>query len=280
MRQYIVNAFTNKPFEGNPAAVCILDREIEEEQMMQISMQNNLSETAFVYLDGEQFHLRWFTPTQEVGLCGHATLAAAYVMLNHYLTRSPSVTFSTQGGDIVVRRYAQLLEMTFPAISMEQIAVTEEMQTAIGIKPLEAWLGLDLVLVLESVQDVLECTVDPVLAIELPGRMVHVTAQDKSYTCRSRSFGPKIGIIENPVCGSAHCQIAPLWHDKLNRSLITARQESARGGSLMCTVEEDQVKIAGEAYLYSIAELKIEPEYIRHYYESEEDDEEQPSLSE
>jgi len=269
MRQYIVNAFTDRPFEGNPAAVCILDREIEESQMMSIAMQNNLSETAFVTLVNERFHLRWFTPTQEVGLCGHATLAAAYVMLNHYLTRSPEITFVTQGGEITVRRFASLFEMTFPSIPMEEIEVTEEMQRALGLKPREAWLGLDLILVLDSVEEVSNCVPDPVLAVGLPGRMVHVTAQDAAYTCRSRSFGPKIGITEDPVCGSAHCQIAPLWAKKLGQTLVTARQASARGGSMMCHVEDDVVKIAGQAYLYSIAELKIEPEYKRVYQEDD-----------
>lgn len=269
MRQYIVNAFTDKPFEGNPAAVCILECEIEEEQMMSIAMQNNLSETAFVTLVNDRFQLRWFTPAQEVGLCGHATLAAASVMLNHYLTRSPEITFLTQGGEITVRRFAHLFEMTFPSIPMEEIEVTETMQRAIGLKPKEAWLGLDLVLVLDSPAEVANCMIDPASAMELPGRMVHVTAQDESYTCRSRSFGPKIGILEDPVCGSAHCQIAPLWYKKLGRKLVSARQESSRGGSMLCQVEEDQVKIAGQAYLYSIAELKIEPEYKRIIGEEE-----------
>lgn len=261
MKQYIANAFTDKPFEGNPAAVCILDQEIEETQMMQIAMQNNLSETAFVTLIDEQFHLRWFTPTQEVGLCGHATLAAAYVMLYYYLTRSESVTFVTQGGEIKVRRFASMLEMSFPAIELEQTEVTEDMHRAIGLRPQEAWLGLDLVLVLDNADEVTDCAIDESMAMMLPGRMVHVTAKGTAYTCCSRSFGPKIGITEDPVCGSAHCQIAPLWANKLGQKLIVARQESARGGTLMCNVEETEVKIAGQAYLYSVADLKIEPQY-------------------
>jgi len=263
MRQYIVNAFTDKPFEGNPAAVCILEREIEEEQMMAIAMQNNLSETAFVTLVNERFRLRWFTPTQEVELCGHATLAAAYVMLNHYLTRSQQIRFDTIGGEIIVKQIGTLYEMSFPTIEIEQIEVTETMQRAIGLKPQEAWLGLDLVLVLDNVGEVRGCSIDMASAMELPGRMVHVTSQAESYTCSSRSFGPKIGIPEDPVCGSAHCQISPLWAKKLGQSLILARQESERGGNLMCNVDEDRVRIAGQAFLYSIAELRIEPQYKR-----------------
>lgn len=272
MRQFIVNAFTNRPFEGNPAAVCVMERWPSEQVMMSIAAQNNLSETAFMVLEqdepgedgtpsaGYHFHLRWFTPTEEVGLCGHATLAAAYVILNHYMTRAESVEFITAAGMVSVRRMGLYYELSLPRIDLSEIEVDDEMCEALGIVPREAWLGLDLVCVFGSVEEVRNCRPRQDLLKNLPGRMVHVTAAGTTYTCHTRSFGPKIGIAEDPVCGSAHCQVAPLWSEKVGRPLIIASQDSARGGKLMCTMDGDRVSIAGEARLFAISELMIDDE--------------------
>lgn len=258
MRQYIVNAFTNQPFEGNPAAVCVMESWPERQVMMNIAMQNNLSETAFVVLEGEEFQLRWFTPTEEIGLCGHATLAAAYVILNHYMTRASEVIFQTEAGSVPVSRMGNNFLMSFSAIPLSEIEPTEEYVEALGVAPKEIWMGLDTLCVLESAEEVEACQPKMDLLRNLPGRMLHITARDKAYTCVSRSFGPKIGIPEDPVCGSAHCQIAPYWSKQLGYNLITARQASSRGGKMMCMVEGGLVQIIGEARLYSISELYLD----------------------
>jgi len=258
MRQYIVNAFTNQLFEGNPAAVCVMESWPDRQTMMNIAMQNNLSETAFVVLEGEEFQLRWFTPTEEVGLCGHATLAAAYVILNHYMTRASEVIFQTEAGPVPVSRMGNNFLMTFSAIPISETQLTEAYVEALGIAPKEIWSGLDTICVMESAEEVENCHPKMDLLKQLPGRMLHITARDRAYTCVSRSFGPKIGIPEDPVCGSAHCQIAPYWARKLNNNLVAARQASARGGKMMCMVEGGLVQIIGDARLYSVSELYLD----------------------
>lgn len=270
MRQFIVNAFTNKPFEGNTAAVCVMERWPSERLMMDIAAQNNLSETAFLVLEQDgpdaegnaapdyHFHLRWFTPTSEVGLCGHATLASAFVILNHYMTHADSVEFVTEAGKVSVRRMGQYYELSFPKIEINSIEVSCEMAEALGIAPKEAWLGLDLVCIFECADEVRNCHPNQELLKNLPGRMVHVTAPGSTYTCHTRSFGPKIGIAEDPVCGSAYCQVAPYWSERTGKPIVVASQDSARGGQLMCTVEDQCVRIAGEAKLFAISELMIE----------------------
>lgn len=269
MRQYIVNAFTNQLFEGNPAAVCVMERWPEDQFMMNLAAQNNLSETAFIVLEQDEpdengnpsmeyhFHLRWFTPTEEVGLCGHATLASGFVILNQYNTRSSHVDFLTAAGKVTVSRIGSLYELTFPRIDISEIELKEEVIDALGVAPLEVCLGLDLVCVLDNEDAVLYCRPNEELLRELPGRMVHITSPGNVYTCVTRSFGPKIGIKEDPVCGSAYCQIAPYWSEKTGHRLVTARQASKRGGLLMCNVEDDAVKIAGEARLFSISEIMV-----------------------
>lgn len=272
MKQFIVNAFTNQPFEGNPAAVCVMERWPSERLMMNIAAQNNLSETAFLVLEQDgldaegnptndfHFHLRWFTPTEEVGLCGHATLASAYVILNHYMTRAESVEFVTQAGLVSVRRMGVYYELSFPKIDITPIEVDEDMIDALGVTPKEALLGLDLVCVMENADEIRNCHPKQEILKKLPGRMVHITAPGTTYTCHTRSFGPKIGIAEDPVCGSAYCQVAPYWSGRCSQPIVIASQDSSRGGRLMCTVEENRVRIAGEARLFAISELLLEDE--------------------
>ena len=150
MKQYIVDAFTNQPFSGNPAAVCVMDSWPSEESMMKLAMENNLSETAFIVKEAEGYRLRWFTPGTEVALCGHATLASAYVILNFYETDSDAVQFSTLSGILTIRRKGSLYEMDFPTYELKEIPVTDAMERAFGIRPIKALLGLDLVCVFET----------------------------------------------------------------------------------------------------------------------------------
>ena len=211
MKQYIVDAFTEKPFAGNPAAVCVMDEWPSEASMMKLAMENNLSETAFIVKEEEGYHLRWFTPGKEVELCGHATLASSYVILNFVEPESSSVSFNTMSGVLTVKRSGDLYEMDFPTYELKEIPVTDDMEKAFGVRPVKAVLGLDLVCVFETEEQVRNMTPDQILLTKIEGRIQNATAAGSETDCVSRSFCPKLTIAEDPVCGSAHCQIADYW---------------------------------------------------------------------
>jgi len=256
MKQYIVDAFTRERFSGNPAAVCVMDRWPAEESMMNLAMENNLSETAFIVKEEQGYHLRWFTPGTEVELCGHATLASAFVILNFYEPQSEEVRFLTMSGLLTVKRKGNLYEMDFPTYELKEIPVTDEMEQAFGVRPVKAVLGLDLVCVFASQEQVREMQPDQDLLLKLEGRMQHVTAAGTETDCLSRSFGPKLAIAEDPVCGSAHCQIAAYWSRELGKTKIHAYQASKRGGHLYCEMlENGRIAISGEAVLVARTEI-------------------------
>lgn len=256
MKQYIVDAFTDIPFTGNPAAVCVLDAWIPEVSMMKLAMENNLSETAFLVREEQGWHLRWFTPTTEVELCGHATLASAYVILNHYDTEKQEVRFHTMSGELTVVRKDGMYEMNFPTYALEDIPVSDAMEKAFGVRPLKAVLGMDLVCIFAHEDNVRTMNPDQELLKQLPGRIQNATAQGKDTDCVSRSFCPKLGVAEDPVCGSAHCQIAAYWADVLQKDTIMAYQASKRGGMLCCTPQDDErISICGKAVLIAISEI-------------------------
>lgn len=256
MKQYIVDAFTNKPFAGNQAAVCVMDSWPSEEAMMKLAMENNLSETAFIVKEEKGYHLRWFTPGTEVELCGHATLASSYVILNYYEQNSNEVKFNTLSGELTIRRNDNLYEMNFPTYELHEIPVTDAMEKAFGVRPIKAVLGLDLVCVFESEEVVRAMNPNQELLLGIEGRIQNVTASGIETDCVSRSFCPKLSIAEDPVCGSAHCQIAAYWSQKLNKKEIYAYQASKRGGYLHCTLQgNDRIIISGEAALVAISEI-------------------------
>lgn len=260
MKQYIVDAFTPELFHGNPAAVCVMDQWPDEQLMMNIAFENNLSETAFIVKEAEGYHLRWFTPAIEVGLCGHATLASGFVMLNYYLPEAERVDFMTLSGKVSVTRKGDRYELTFPNLPLEKVEVTDAMVEALGAKPTEAWLSLDLTCVFDDEETVRTMRPDMQKLLDIPGRLCNVTARchDGKHDCTSRSFAPKVGVPEDPVCGSAHCQIIPLWSQKLGKADIVAQQSSKRGGSLYCSVIDDKtLTIAGEAVLYAVSEIAL-----------------------
>ncbi len=256
MKQYIVDAFTKKPFSGNPAAVCVMDAWPAEEAMMKLAMENNLSETAFIVKEEEGYRLRWFTPGAEVTLCGHATLASAFVLLRFYETGSNVVEFNTLSGRLTVRRKGDFYEMDFPTYDLKELPVTAEMERAFGFRPVRALLGLDLIFVFESEEQVRRMTPDQQLLTALEGRIQNATARGKDTDCVSRSFCPKLSIPEDPVCGSAHCQIADYWSKELGKSEICAYQASSRGGYLRCRPQGNgRITISGEAALVAITEI-------------------------
>lgn len=257
MKCYIVDAFTDKVFGGNPAAVCILDQFPSDKLMQAIAMENNLSETAFAVKTANGYDLRWFTPGGEVDLCGHATLATAFVLTSFIEPDASSIAFQTKSGLLTVNKKSDLYEMNLPAYKLTPVPVTDEMALAIGFKPTEAWLARDLVCVLADEKQVFEAVPDGEKVKKLDGLLLNITARGSKYDCVSRSFGPKLSIAEDPVCGSGHCHIIPIWTEKLGKNALTAYQASKRGGTLYCTVDGERIRMAGKAALYSIAELHL-----------------------
>lgn len=258
MTQYTVDAFTGELFCGNPAAINILDRWPEKALMMKISRENNLSETAFAVPEGEGYRLRWFTPGGEIDLCGHATLAAAHVILRFYRPGDRQVTFETLSGKLTVTAGDDgTLEMEFPAYVLRPVPVTDQMEQAMGARPREAWMGRDLLCVFDDEETVRRMQPDLDKVRGLDGLLLQVTAPGKDYTCVSRTFAPKLAVPEDPVCGSGHCHIVPYWAERLGREDILAFQTSPRTGVLSCRRAGERVFLAGKAVLYAKAELFV-----------------------
>jgi phenazine biosynthesis protein PhzF family len=257
LRQYVVDAFTDKVFGGNPAAVCVMDKWLSDGIMMKITRENNLSETAFAVKEGEDYKLRWFTPGGEIDLCGHATLATAYVITKFIEPEITEVRFQTLSGLLVVVKKGELLEMDFPSYELKIVDVTEAMVEAIGIRPLEAYMGRDLLCVLESEEEVRKLNPNLEKINVLDGLLLHVTARGKEFDCVSRSFAPKCNVPEDPVCGSGHCHIIPMWANRLEKNNLVAYQASPRGGTLYCEYQGERVKLSGKAVLYSIADINF-----------------------
>lgn len=257
LKQYIVDAFTDKVFHGNPAAVCVLQKWLSEELMIQIAAENNLSETAFTVKEGGRYHLRWFTPSAEIDLCGHATLATSFVLMNFYEQDLPQIVFDTLSGDLVVKRIGDVYEMDFPAYKLHEMSVTDAMEDALGIRPLEVWMGRDLVCILPSEEDVRVCVPDTEKLLRLPGLILHTTARSMDVDYVLRSYAPKLNIAEDPVCGSGNCHTAPFWASRLKKTVLEAYQCSKRGGTLYCRIEGDRVRLSGKAALYAVSELQL-----------------------
>ncbi len=258
MKQYIVDAFTDKVFGGNPAAVCVMDSWLPEDLMMKITCENNLSETAFAIKDGSHYHLRWFTPGGEIDLCGHATLATAYIVNRFIEPGAEKIEFDTLSGLLTVTIEGDLLQMDFPAYELQPVEVTEEITDAIGVRPIEAYLGRDLLCILDSAEAVRSLAPDAEKLLQLPGLLLQVTAKGSDYDCVSRSFAPKLNVAEDPVCGSGHCHILPYWAEKEGKAELTAYQASTRGGILYGKVQGGRVSLSGKAALYAEADIHIE----------------------
>lgn len=260
MRQYVIDAFTDSVFHGNQAAVCVMEKWPSEEMMMNITRENNFSETAFTVKEGEKWHLRWFTPGGEIDLCGHATLGTAFVLLNFYEKEADQVVFTTLSGELIVTRKGDLYEMEFPAYELRPTTVTTAMEEALGAPIREAYIARDLLCVLDDEQAVLGVNPDLEKIKQIDGLLVHVTAKGGKEDCVSRSFGPKLNIPEDPVCGSGHCHIIPYWADTLGKDELVAYQASKRGGTLYCRKEGNKIFLAGNAVLYSVDELYVDEE--------------------
>ena len=257
MKQYIVDAFTDTLFKGNQAAVCVMKSWPDDRLMQNIARENNFSETAFTVKEGDIYHLRWFTPGGEVDFCGHATLGTSYVLFNFYETEAERITYSTKVGELSVERQDSLYVMNFPAYHLNRVEVTDRMTRAIGIKPLEAYLDRDLLLVLPKADDVRNLRFDLNRIRKLDGLTLAVTApsDNAEYDSVSRVFVPKLNVNEDPVTGSSHCMIAPYWSRRLDKNKLTCFQASERSGVLYVECLGERVSIAGKAVLYSEAEI-------------------------
>ena len=257
MKQYIVDAFTDTVFHGNQAAVCILDEWLPEKLMMDIAGENNFSETAFTVKTGEGDDLRWFTPGGEIDLCGHATLATAYVLFHYYENEADRIVFHTLSGDLFTVRRGDSIEMDFPVYSLNEVPVTDAMEAALGAAPKEAYIDRDLLLVYEDEDIVRKMKPDFGKLKQLDGMGVGITAPGKDYDCVSRFFVPELNIKEDPVTGSAHCMITPYWVKRLGKSSLKAYQASERGGELICELRDDRVIISGRAAIFAVSELML-----------------------
>ncbi len=255
MKQYVVDAFTDKIFSGNPAAVSVLDSFPSEDIMQSIADENNLSETAFVVKENDHYHIRWFTPKSEIDFCGHATLATAFVLFNYYAQDVDTINLYGQIGELTVQKSDELIRMEFPAYKLEHIEITDTMIEALGTIPLAAYTDRDILFVLRNEDEVRDLQPDMELISKLDGACVAVTAKGTEYDCVSRVFAPKYGMNEDPVTGSTHCMIAPYWCKRLNKPQIPAFQTSHRTGILYCECVGDKVIISGKAALFSINEI-------------------------
>ena len=257
MKYFVVDAFADAVFKGNPAGVCLVESELDESVMQAIAAENNLSETALVTLGGEIHDLRWFTPAAEIDLCGHATLGTSYVIANFILPGVTVMRYATRSGELVVTREDDLYALDFPARPGVPAAVTDAMGEAIGVPVLEAYQSRDLMLVVGSEAEVRNVSPDMGLVAGLAGAAVIVTAPGDKVDFVSRFFAPELGVPEDPVTGSAHSTLIPYWADRLGKDELVARQVSRRGGTLHCQMRGERVTFAGTAALYLTGEIRV-----------------------
>jgi PhzF family phenazine biosynthesis protein len=245
-----IDAFTNTLFKGNPAAVCPLESWLEDKKLQAIAAENNLSETAFLLPGNDHYELRWFTPTLEVDLCGHATLASAYVIFQFVNPTLEYARFQTKSGLLTVERQGDLLTMEFPSRPGKACLVPEDLIQGLGVRPKEVLLSRDYLAIYESDEMVesLKPDMNRLLALECLGVIATAPGKDSDFV--SRFFAPKAGIPEDPVTGSAHCTLIPYWAHKLGKNRLHALQLSERGGELFCEDLGKKVKIGGRAVTY------------------------------
>jgi len=258
MRYYMVDAFADELFKGNPAGVCVLDEPLETNVMQKIAMENNLSETAFVVKNSTGYDLRWFTPAKEVELCGHATLATACVLSTVYDSNANFFEFNTLSGILKVRYTGELYEMNFPVRPATEVSINEDMKAAVGVPIKSAWGGYNLLLELDDERTIqnLNPDIDAVKRLKDWHGLI-ITARGKSCDFVSRYFAPNVGVNEDPVTGSSHTTLIPFWSELLGKDKMTARQLSKRGGILYCQNAGERVFIAGRAVLYMRGEILL-----------------------
>lgn len=256
---YQIDAFASSSFEGNPAAVVPLEEWLPDATMQAIAQENNLAETAFYVATNNGFHIRWFTPIREVELCGHATLAAAHVLFTIVGYQGDMLSFDSRSGTLSVAKSGNLLSLDFPCQAPLQCDTPDPLVQGLGKKPTDCLSHSDYIAVLEHEQDVLELAPDPESLKQLGLRGVIVTAPSSTYDFVARFFAPKFGIPEDSVTGSAYTQLVPYWSQRMGKTTFHAKQVSARGGELWCSLEQERVKISGHAVTYMQGTIAIPP---------------------
>lgn len=253
-----VNAFAGGRFGGNPAAVCVLPHWLADAVLQDVAWQNHLSETAFLVEQGTGYALRWFTPTVEVALCGHATLACGFVVFRLLSPSLTEVVFQTRSGPLTVRRAGGQLAMNFPALAPQACEVPPDLASALGVEPREVFFADDFFAVLDTEQAVRECTPDMArIARYSRARGVCITAPGEECDFVSRFFAPQSGVPEDPVTGSTHCALAPYWAGRLGRNTLHARQVSARGGEISCELRGERVVLSGRVVPYLEGHIEV-----------------------
>ncbi len=250
-----VDAFTNRPFHGNAAGVVVLDQWLGDGVMQQVAGENNLAATAFIApvkgRDGAaRFGIRWFSPTIEIDLCGHATIASAHVLWEHLQHRGDRIIFESRIGPIPVVRKGEWIELNFPSRPGEPVSDTRGLARALGREPVEVFKARDFLAVFDNKRDVHEMTPDFALLRDLDSFGVIVTAPGAGHDFVSRFFAPRAGIEEDPATGSSHCTLVPYWSERLGKKHVTGHQVSKRGGEFKCEHRGDRVAIAGGAVTY------------------------------
>ena len=254
---FVVDAFASEPFRGNPAGVCPLRKWLDDATMQNVAAENNLSETAFFVPFGGDYELRWFTPVTEVDLCGHATLAAAFILFSELHAPRETVRFHSKSGVLTVSRNNGILTLDFPSRPPVLSAVPDTLVRALGKEPLEVLKARDYFCVFAGEDEVRSLKPDFALLATL-NQMVIVTAPGTDCDFVSRFFAPSAGVPEDPVTGSAHCTLIPYWAGRLGRTRLFARQISRRGGELFCELAGERALIGGKAVLYSRGQIEIE----------------------
>lgn len=254
-----VDAFTNQLFKGNPAAVVPLEKWLPDEIMQNIAMENNLSETAFFIPQGDGFSIRWFTPSTEVNICGHATLASAHVIFQHLGFSGDTISFQSRKGVLTVNRNKELLQLNFPAAILIEVPEPAGLADALGNRPVQYFKGgEDLLALFEKEEDILKLSPNFEILRALPYRGIIVTSRSNQVDFVSRFFAPAVGVNEDPVTGSAHTLLIPFWANKLSKQDLIAHQVSKRRGILFCKNMGERVLIAGNTVTYLIGEISVE----------------------
>jgi len=255
---YQVDAFAEKTFEGNPAAVIPLKEWLSDDLMQTIALENNLSETAFFIPENGKYHIRWFTPGAEVDLCGHATLATAHVLFEHLNYSEKEIQFVSRSGILTVKKEDDLLVINFPASNVEAKYIPTNLKTAFNIHPNKCFKGRDdLMLCFKNEEDIINLEPNLIKIIESNSRIrgIICTAKSEKYDFVSRFFAPAVSINEDPVTGSAHTMLIPYWAKQLKKNVLTAKQVSKRGGVLHCKYLGKRVEIGGKAVTYLVGEI-------------------------
>lgn len=253
---YQTDAFADRPFTGNPAAVIPLEKWLPGEVMQNIALENNLSETAFFVPVENAFHIRWFTPAAEVKLCGHATLASAFVLFEHLNYPEPIIHFHSLSGILKVKKENGIFVMDFPASDITEIEIPRNLKTAFNFQPEKCFRGRDdIMLVFKTESDITQLVPDFQKILDSETRGVIVTAASSEFDFVSRFFAPAVGVNEDPVTGSAHTMLIPYWSEKLNKAEMKAKQVSKRGGIVFCKSAGKRVEIGGKAVTTLIGKI-------------------------